>query len=217
MIIATVYKRGGDFTREWVQALKRQLNRRMGGTYRAALADVEPGTWTFRVISDDPGLGAECIPIEHHWPGWWSKMELFRPGLWPSGEVVLAVDLDTLVVGDLMRFGSYGGTFAMLDDFTRPRRAQSGVMLLRDLDGETWKKWTWNPDQHISSHRGDGEWLDAHTTPDRIQSLYPGIVVSYKVHAREGPTPEAALVCGHGQPRFTDPSTGWAHEQWGAL
>lgn len=218
MIVATVYKRGSpEYGLTWVHSLKRQLNRAMGGQYRAPFADPEPGTWTFRCLSDDPGLGNERIALEHMWPGWWSKLELFRPGLWPAGELVVALDLDTLVCGDLTVFEHYTGRFAMVDDFYRPRLAQSGVMLLRDVGSDTWAKWMADPREHMAANRGDGEWLAKSTTHERIQRAFPGMVVSYKVHALEGPPPGARLVCGHGRPRFSEPSTGWAHEQWGAL
>nr|WP_145924153.1 hypothetical protein [Halomonas elongata] len=36
-------------------------------------------------------------PLAHGWPGWWSKLELFRP----HGGDLLYLDLDTVVRGDL--------------------------------------------------------------------------------------------------------------------
>lgn len=200
--VACVLKTGGTYTREWVHALKRGLNRHLDG-------------FEFVCLTDDPGLTPLWrVPLQHGWPGWWSKLELFRPGLFDGP--VLYLDLDTLVVGDLAELCSYDGELAMLSDFYRPERAQSGVMM-----------WTQCPLTHAiyeefvdcggpSSvrQRGDGEWLNDVAWPDRIQNLFPGQVVSYKVHAKNGPPSNARLVCAHGKPKWNDPTTGWAHHEW---
>ena len=58
----------------------------------ASLLDAIP-----RIEFDGRLLGA--IPLLNNWPGWWSKLELFRA--FPQGEHVLYFDLDTEIVGDL--------------------------------------------------------------------------------------------------------------------
>ena len=37
------------------------------------------------------------VPLKHDWPGWWSKIELFRPDLPIEGRIVY-FDLDTLLL-----------------------------------------------------------------------------------------------------------------------
>lgn len=126
------------------------------------------------------------------------------------------MDLDTLPVGDLSDLCSYDGGLAMLSDFYQPARAQSGVILFRPgpvTDG-IWDRWIASPSKHMRRYRGDGEFLHASTKPDRIQELYPGQVVSLKVHAHSGPPGGARLVCGHGHPRFSSTDAGWAHTEW---
>lgn len=199
--IACVLKSGGIYDRQWVWALKRGLSR-------------HAPQHEFVCLTDVPGLGMWSVPLEHGWPGWWSKIEAFRPGLFDGP--VLYLDLDTLVVGDLSELCSYDGELAMLSDFYRPERAQSGVMM-----------WTQCPLTHALyeefvdcggpttvKQRGDGEWLNDVAWPDRIQDLYPDQVVSYKVHAKDGPPNDARLVCAHGRPKWNDPAAGWAHIEW---
>jgi len=70
----------------------------------------------------------------------------------------------------------------------------------------------------MKTHRGDGRWIHGHVLEaDQLLDLYPGHIVSFKVHAREEPPEGARIVCGHGRPRFSSPSAGWAHEHWKRL
>lgn len=41
------------------------------------------------------------IPLKYDWPGWWSKIELFRPHLFEPGTPLLYFDLDEMVLGNI--------------------------------------------------------------------------------------------------------------------
>jgi hypothetical protein len=153
------------------------------------------------------------VPLLHDWPGWWSKVEVFRlPGL------VLYLDLDTLPVGDLSRFGGYRGRLAVLSGFYRPEIVASGVMLFEGgpHTAAIYDAFRADPERIMREHRPRSDYWYAKVmhAPDRLQTLYPGALVSYKRHARRGIPDGASLVCGHGRPRFDDPATGWAHALW---
>lgn len=206
MIVATVLRSGGPtYTPSWVWALKRQLN------------EHAPEGWEFRVLSDLP-LNHWRIPLRHDWPGWWSKVELFRPGSFPEGHLVLYVDLDTLIVGSLEPFASYAGELATLSDFYRPRIIASGVMLFRpgERTARIYDAFRRDAERIMAAHRSRSDFWYAKVmgTPDRIQQLYPRSVVSLKEDTRGGPPEGAAIVCGHGKPRLSDPAAGWAHRRW---
>jgi len=51
-------------------------------------------------------------PLQNNWPGWWSKVELFRPGLFEGR--VLYIDLDTLILKDLSAFVNFPSNFATI-------------------------------------------------------------------------------------------------------
>jgi len=51
----------------------------------------------FVCLTDKPDECAGGVALWHDWPGWWAKMELFRPGLFVKGEIVLFLDLDTVL------------------------------------------------------------------------------------------------------------------------
>lgn len=190
---------------EWLWAIKRRLKDHVSGEYE------------FRYLSDT-AQGPWRIPLKYDWPGWWAKMELFRPGVFEG--LVLYVDLDTLIVGDLSDIAAYPGEFAMLADFNRPSRRQSGMMLFRPgkITEAIWEEWIRDPEGHMRRHRGDGEWLHSVTEgADIIQRLFPGQVVSFKRDARKGPPKGARIVAGHGRPRLSDPRAGWINKAWADL
>jgi hypothetical protein len=84
--VVTVLRSGGEFKPEHVQAMQRQVMRW-----------APPGTM-FKCLSDIDIPGVECLPLRHDWPGWWSKLELFRPDL---EDDFLFTDLDNVIVGPM--------------------------------------------------------------------------------------------------------------------
>lgn len=196
--VACVYRTGGIYSLDWVAALKRGLDEHLSD-------------FRFAVLTDDPAVPAAWrVPLIHSWPGWWSKLELFRPGLFEGR--VLYMDLDTLPVGDLTAIASYRGPLAMLSDFYRPDRPESGVMA---WSGDECADLYATACRDIPDFSGrDGRWLAARTDPVRLQARFPEQLVSYKVHARDRMPKGARLVCAHGRPKFDHPDCRWAHDLW---
>lgn len=160
--------------------------------------------------------GIETRLLEHDWPGWWAKLELFRPGLFRGR--VLYLDLDTSVVGSLDEIASYAGPFAMIDDWVHDWLGASGVM-------------AWEPGEHtesiytefcrmaegaMRSHRGDQNWISGAVEWEPLRELYPGQIVSRWVECEGGVPPDARIVCWHGTPKPA--SIGWelsgSREHW---
>lgn len=202
--VACVLRSGGDFDPKWVRALKRGVEMYLEGDYR------------FVCLSDAHFDGCTTYLLAHDWPGWWSKIELWRPDLFEGP--VLYMDLDTLPVGDLSDLASYRGDLAVLSDLFQPAKLASGVM-------------AWTPGPHTEriyeAFREDPEgimqthphrmdiWLrKVMGQPDRLQDLYPDQIVSLKREGKDGPPEGCRLVCGHGKPRLSSPDAGWAHESW---
>ena len=211
LTVACVLRPGGDFSVEWVWALKRALNRHL------------PQPFEFRCITPVDSVGQWRIYPVYDWPKWWIKLEVFRPGIFPGP--VLYMDLDTLPVGDLSAIASYTGEFAGISDFYKSRNGkegplQSGVMAFTPgpVTWQLWERFVANPEANMRKVRGDGEWIAAHVPKaDRLQKLFPGQIVSYKADAKAGPPKNARLVCGHGRPRFNTQAAGWAHREWKSL
>jgi len=191
--IATVLRSGGDYDVEYVRRLDAALDACAPGVERICLSDVA-GT------------------LQYDWPGWWSKMELFRPDL--EGDL-LYMDLDTIPVGDLYRLltACKGDVPIMLGDFYNPGNFGSGLMYLpHGMRVGIWEAWMRSPKAAMENYNcksvqtwGDQSFLADHMTcaPRRWQDVTPGAVVSYKVHVhKHGCIPhKAKIVCFHGKPR----------------
>jgi hypothetical protein len=203
--VACVLRSGGVYGPAWVRALWRGIRENLDSAELVCLTDLR-----FRI------LGVETIPLRYGWPGWWSKLELYREGLF-AGPVTY-VDLDSLPVGPLEDLCSLKSDYAALSDFYQPREMASGVVCFTPgkKTEELFERFLEDPAGIIKKHpgRSDHWYRKVLGKIDRVQELVPGQVVSFKSHAKNGTPPGARLVCGHGRPRFSDPSAGWAHILW---
>ena len=182
----------------------------------------------FICLSDVP-VPCERVSLQHNWPGWWSKMELFRPDI---PDDLLYIDLDTVVTGDLRQIAN-ARRLTMLGDFYHLDRLASGVLFLPFAErAAIWKRWIADPAGIIAACerfdangvRGDGKFLGELLAgrAQSWQSILPGQIVSYKVHVRkkqhpresgDGTVPlDARLVCFHGQPRPSALKDAWIKE-----
>lgn len=85
--VATVLRSGGDFLPWHVQMMQRQVEK------------YSPADTEFVCLSDCEIEGVRTIPLEHNWPGWWAKLELFRPDL--NLGPFTYTDLDNVILGPL--------------------------------------------------------------------------------------------------------------------
>lgn len=125
--ILTVLRSGGDFFPRHVQALKRQVERWAPDAQFACLSDVAVE-------------GVECIPLLHHWPDWWSKMELFRPDI--RGDF-LCTDLDNVFLGPLTDVLS-------VDKYTTQRGESNALAYYPEaMRAAIWEAWVRDPAEHM--------------------------------------------------------------------
>lgn len=187
--ILTVLRSCGEYRPEHVERLRDQC---------AAHSDAE-----FRCLSDMVVPGR--IELKHNWPGWWSKIEMFRlPGPW------LYMDLDTTVLGDLAPLLDAVGRheFIALRDFNpHLREMGSGLMAWRGDASHIYRKFREEPAWHMTRCKtrrwfGDQGFIEP-LTEGRAhwQDILPGTVVSWKKHCKEGIPKGARVVCFHGKPR----------------
>lgn len=198
-MIACVLRSGGRYRAEHVQTLAEQMRR------------VAPAE-RFVCLSDQSVDGVETIALVHDWPGWWAKLELFRPDVFPRGERVLYADLDTVVLGDIRSLLEQTEPFLALADFYRrpPLRAWRGLGsgLLQWTAGDQtalYRQFAANPSGIIRDcgAGGDQIFIESHRLQDVTfwEDVVPGQVVSYKVHCLAGVPADARVICFHGEPK----------------
>jgi len=216
LTVVCVCKSGGDFDRSFVDHLERSIFNHL------------PGFNQFVCLTDDPSIQGPFIKtvlLEHGWRGWWSKIELFRPGLFQEGRPVLYIDLDTLVTRDISHlFGAIDCDLVLLRDFYRPQTHRATGMMgwTSGQFHEIWETFQADPDTFMRKYRSDQEfihWLVPTGLVRFWQDEFPGHVVSYKVHCMKALPGDAHVVCFHGQPRPNSErvrlESPWMIEKWG--
>lgn len=150
--------------------------------------------------------------------GWYNKLALFKEGLFPDGDRILYLDLDTVIVGGLDEIIKYDGEFAILRDFYRPDGLQSSVMAWKAGFGtKIWQSYEVNHYPKIDG--GDQAWIERCSkiemiAPEILQDKYPSCFVSYKVHAKSNIPKNAKMVVFHGLPRPHEVTNGWMPHVW---
>ena len=144
--VYTVFRSGGDFLPHHVQVLRRQVR------------DWSPPGTEFICLSDVEIPGVQTIPLQHDWPGFWAKMELFAPRI--RGDF-LYMDLDTAIIGPI-------------EDFLKPRALTTfggALMWLPEKDRkEAWEFFREDPRRIMKEYGGEdvflrAVWAKQHTVP----------------------------------------------------
>lgn len=164
----------------------------------------------------DKGIVLQPLPADL--PGWWSKLALFKPGLFPDGDRVLFFDLDTVITGRLDELASYDGPSAILRDFYRPGGLQSAVMAWRANENRS-AIWEWYESLGCPTDNPGGDQAlieqfcaERGISPVILQDQFPGTFASFK--QINGPPEKASVVVFHGRPRPHEVMTGWVPEVW---
>ena len=112
--LVTILRSGGRYDATWVERLARGA-RRFAPAFKRIVC-----------LTDVPFMveGVERVALRHRWPGWWSKMEAFRPGL-AAGTIVLC-DLDTVFAGPADALAAPG--LAAMEDFFHAGRLSSALL-----------------------------------------------------------------------------------------
>jgi hypothetical protein len=121
LTVVCVLKTGGEYTPGHVERLREDVEANLTLDHR------------FVCVTDDV-VTCQNVRLKHGWPGWWSKIELFRPGVLRGP--VLYLDLDTRIVSNIDDI-ALGHRFTILHNMSRGKGwPGSGVMAWdADLSG----------------------------------------------------------------------------------
>jgi hypothetical protein len=204
LTVLCVLRTGEEYTPEWVRKLRDGVARNLTVPY------------TFKCLSD-VDVPCERIPLVHNWPGWWSKIELFRVVDGPT----LYLDLDTVVTGSLDHLADLDMDFAMLSNFHVPSFVGSGVMWFRKPLKRVYLRFCEKPYKWIDYHekKRNGPYLGDQafiwdSLRQRVDHLPMETIKSYKFHCVSGLPSETSIVCFHGLPKLTDVKADWIEENW---
>lgn len=160
----------------------------------------------FVCLSDVP-VSVPRVELIHNWPGWWSKMELYRPGLFPGRTLYL--DLDTTVVGNINHFFDRDQFTVLMNLSSKKRdRIGSGILYWSGDQSYLYETFKGAPIRYMEeyskdSHRwGDQGFLQEHLKNWVLwQDVFPNQVRSQKL---DPPHVEDRIICAHGKPKPWD-------------
>lgn len=205
--VLCVLRSGGIYDAEWVRKLRDAVGRHLSIAHRfACLSDVD--------------VPCERIPLQHDWPRWWAKLELFKPGVITGPTLYL--DLDTIVTGPLDILFDIEDDFAMLRNFREPHMVGSGVMWFKKPLLTPYTRFCEDPERAMQwydvtgrnvSYLGDQAFIwDA--MEQKVPMLDTDCIRSYKFHCTHALPEGTSVVCFHGRPRPTEVGDDWVGEHW---
>ena len=114
IVIKTVLRSGGQYSQEHVRRIRKQLSEHVHTPYK------------FVCYSDiNFKIDGEIRPLLNKWPGYWSKLEMFR-----DVEESFYIDLDMTISGDITPMVMRKSHFCALRNMT-PRIAGVGSALMK--------------------------------------------------------------------------------------
>lgn len=181
MKVISVLRSGADFKPIHVHRLYRMVT------------ELSPGL-SFLCLSDQNVPGVPTTALNSRLPGWWSKIELFRPDVAP-GEDILYFDLDVTIrtdMRDMVDALVKLGELVFASDSQDKRDLNSSMMFVPIRTRRyLWAMWNSYPMGYwLNKHRLDGdqgffeEVLPGPAVP-RFQNAFPGLVTMY--HDRDCP------------------------------
>jgi alpha-N-acetylglucosamine transferase len=110
----------------------------------------------------------EVIQLKNNWPGWWAKMEMFRPDL-PMGKT-LFLDLDLVILENLDELIEQDTEFMICPAIGKPRRQEenkikvgynASVILFErgEITEKIYNEFNTDPKMFMSQFRGDQDFL----------------------------------------------------------
>lgn len=206
--IICVLKSGGIYDQTWVRKLRDAVARHTTIPYRfVCLSDVD--------------VPCERIPLIHDWPGWYSKIELFRPGVITGP--TLYMDLDTAITGSLDGLADIQSDFATIRSFADKRLLGTGLMWFGKVPHKIYEKFAKQPDAYIAhydrnqsgAYLGDQGFINdvLDRKADILTDIFSGIT-SYKLHHKSKLLPGTSIVCFPGSPKPTEIKDEWLLEAW---
>ncbi|OFY64758.1 MAG: hypothetical protein A2Y71_06195 [Bacteroidetes bacterium RBG_13_42_15] len=152
------------------------------------------------------------------------RLFMFSRGAGLFGHQVLCIDIDVIVVGSLAPLMKYDGLFCARSKFKPGETFKLDGDVMSFRAGEETEKIFWLPfikdvDAAVELTQGRERYWVRHVAndlADRWDKVAPGVVLSYKWHAKGKPVPPkgASIISCHGMPRPHQVKDKWIKEYW---
>ncbi len=116
--------------------------------------------------------GGSVIPLRYNFPGWWSKLELFRNDLPIKGDRILYLDLDIVITSDLTSLLEYAWDAEIMicspfgtdrGNWKKEKKVfgyNSSVMVFKNpITFQIWKKFIQRPKYWMNTYRSDQDYM----------------------------------------------------------
>ena len=184
---------------------------------------------SFVCLSDREIEGVHTIPLPplaKGNEGWWQKVELFRPSLFPQGSRILYLDLDVIITGSLdeLIFQWAPQPLTMIYNFG-PNRGHcahnSSVMMWTAGDDRLnpiWGVFQERSAEIMRTLHGDQCWM-WRVLRENIANWPKEFIQSYKYDVRPAryPSQNARVVVFHGDPKPHQVRDEWAKSLWHSI
>ncbi len=175
---------------------------------------------------DGSGLDRDITvrPLPDPLEGWWNKVSLFRPGLFPQSATVIFLDLDLVIVASINFLLDGGEPFKIVSNFERigmgklktREQCKFNSSVMRISPGACDHvfrrfRWRWLA---FRSFRTDQDWI-SYCCPDA--ATFPaGKIVSFKrtMDSGDEPPPGTAIVLFHGRPNPHEIGRPFLQQHW---
>lgn len=202
LTVACVLRSGGAYHAGHVEGLRRQVAHFMPSARFACLSDVD--------------VDCERLPLESGWPGWWSKVELFRHF---KGRT-LYLDLDTVIVTDPAPLVT--GAFLMIRNWRAPALLAGGVMSWSGDYSHITDAFEPVADDVMRRYVTCEQWGDQAFIAEQagaVRTFPVGAILSYRYQLSRRPRPDAPpppgarIVCFNGT-HLPWRGPDWARQWW---
>lgn len=195
-IVFCCVKWGAKYQASYVNVLADMVNRNCG-----LPADFVCFTEDARGL--DTGIVVKPLPGDLE--GWWNKLHLFAPNLFPPKRRIVFLDLDVIVTSRLEQLIDFPG---IASDWIQG--GYNSSVMVWDSGDHTDIRTTYKPEIAGMLH-GDQDWI----TQVGGWTEFPfGWVSSYRFHSTEWPSSGSVIVAFHGSPKPHEVKTGWVPQMW---
>lgn len=186
---------------EYVYALQKQIERYYSHPHR------------FICLTDFEGMKCETIPLVHNLPGWWSKIELFRPDIFEkySNNIFIYFDLDTVIIDNITDFVNYPhimSALSQIDSETvagrkKEKKLASGIMAWGGDYSQIYHKFMEDPSGNMERCKKEGDQIliqESIHDFKPIQGITSGIInYKFELRDKENLPLDAKIVYFHAQ------------------